>query len=699
MNELAEMFARAWQHHQAGDICQAEQLYRQVLEANPRHADAWCFLGAACQAQGKLAEAEASYQRAVAIAPTYGSAHNCLGVLRAQQKRLTEAIASFDLALRSEPENPEYHYNLGLALNESGKHEQAKLHFRQALRCRPDYPEAWNDLGSALVMTDSFDAAVVSFQQALRLRPDFAQAHSNLAKALQSQGNLDDAVRHCQQALTFKPDFAEAHHNLGFALLEQGRLKLAMASFERALQVQPELEAARWNHLFCMNYDPDADPDAVFAEHCRWGRRQLSVVSCQLSERKAQTGMSVPPVINGNPQSTTDNCQLTTDNYFDPERRLRVGFVSPDLRNHALTRYFEPVLANLDPRLFETFCYAEVAHPDAVTRHLQSLAAGWRWTCRLTDAEVAQSIRNDRINILVDLAGHTRDSRLAVFAHKPAPIQVSWLGYMNTTGLTTVDYRLTDEVLDPLSGGSKHSSDTGHRTPDSGQIYDTEELVRLPGGICCFAPPKDAPEVTALPAQSRGFVTFGSLNNLFKLNHKVFDLWTQVLNSVPAAKLLMFHDKLTGAARDNICKEFTNRGIDSNRLLLRHGSCAPGYLGVYGEIDISLDVFPCTGGVTTCESLWMGVPVVSLCGVRPASRNSAAILTRIGLEDWAVQTPEEYIECALRWASDPGNLAALRKELRSRMMTTICDAPRFTRELEGAFRTMWRRWCTQGRRN
>jgi protein O-GlcNAc transferase len=671
MTNPAEIFALAWRHHQVGGFAPAEHLYRQVLQGNPQHADAWCFLGAVCQAQGKLAEAESGYRRAVAIAPGYGSAHNCLGTLLAQLKRLPEAVASFQQALCSEPDNAEYHYNLGLAMNELGKHEAALLQFRQALRCKPDYPEAFNDLGNALVMAESLDEAVNSFQQALRLRPGFAQAHSNLAKALQSQGRLEEALQHCRQALRLKPDLAEAHHNLGFALLEHGHLSLALASFRQALAIQPDLEAAQWNYLFCLNYDPEADPDAVFAEHVRWGQKQLEVASCQLSVARSQSPTSS--------ETLTDNWQLTTDSFTD--RRLRLGFVSPDLRLHPLTRYFEPVLANLDRRQFDAFCYAEVKQPDAVTNRLQSLATAWRWTCRLADAEVAQTIRSDRIDILVDLAGHTRNSRLAVFAHKPAPVQATWLGYMNTTGLTTIDYRLTDRVLDP-----------------PGQpIRDTEELVRLPHGMCCFAPPADAPDVTALPAHDRGQVTFGSLNALFKLNNKVFDLWSRVLLAVPAARLLMFHDKLTTAAGENIRQEFAGRGVGSQRLVLRQGSCAPGYLGVYSEIDMGLDVFPCTGGVTTCEALWMGVPIVSLCGVRPAGRNSAALLARVGLADWAVGTPEQYVENAVRWANDLGSLADLRNGMRHRMMATICDAKGFTRDLEEVFRALWRRRCGKGR--
>jgi protein O-GlcNAc transferase len=312
-----------------------------------------------------------------------------------------------------------------------------------------------------------------------------------------------------------------------------------------------------------------------------------------------------------------------------------------------------------------------------VTERLRKLAQRWRKTCSLPNAQVAQMIRDDQIDILVDLAGHTAGHRLGAFVYKPAPIQATWLGYMNTTGLTTMDYRLTDGELD---------------LPDQA-VRDTEELMRLPNGMCCFGPPEDAPGVSDLPALQRGHLTFGSLQSLFKLNGKLFDLWSKVLNAVPSARLLLFRSTLAGPAQERIRQEFAQRGISSDRLDLRRGSCKPGYLGVYDEIDISLDTFPCTGGVTTCESLWMGVPVLSLCGVRPASRNSAAILSRVGLSEWIVHSPEQYVAAGARWATDLDRLALLRGELRDRMKPTLCDARRFTRGLEEAYRKMWIRWC------
>jgi protein O-GlcNAc transferase len=615
-DSVAETFALAWKHHQAGSFAQAELLYRQILQANPTHADSWCFLGGVCQAQGRLAEAEQNYRRAAQLMPNHPSAGDCLGVVVAMQGRLEEAGGIFQAVIRARPADAQVYNNLGY------------LRYQQ------------HRLGEAVAL----------FLQGLRLKPDSAETHNNLGLALTDQGNLDLAIAHCRQAIQIRPDFALAHNNLGHFLLKQGRPDQALPNFREALRLQPDLATAQSNYLFCLNYDPEADSDAVFADHCRWGRQQESAVS------------PLPP--------TNDPA---------PDRRLRIGYVSPDFRIHPLARYFEPVLANHDPDRVQVFCYAEVAVPDAVTKRMQNLAHLWRSSWCLSDAEVAEQIRKDHIDILVDLAGHTAGNRMGVFAHKPAPVQATWLGYMNTTGLRTVDYRLTDNVLDP-----------------AGQpVRDTEELVRLPGGFCCFAPPADAPPVSPLPALRRGHLTFGSLHNLFKLNSRVFDLWSQLLTALPTARLLMFRDTLIGSAQEYVRGQFAERGISPQRLDLRQGSSAPGYLGVYAEVDVSLDAFPFTGGVTTCEALWMGVPVLSLSGVRTAGRNAAALLTSVGLTDWIVQTREEFIALGVRVARQFDRLSQVRAGLRQSMTATLCDARRFTKELEDAYRTMWRRWCSR----
>jgi protein O-GlcNAc transferase len=600
---VGEMFALALQCHQSGKLERAEELYRQLLQSDPGHADT----------------------------------HHLLGVLAGQLGRREEAVTAIRHALALNPSAAVYHSNLGTLY------------------------ERWGTLPEA----------VASFQHALRLQLNDALTHCKLAQALARQGKLDEAAVHYEEAIRLNPDEMLAHNNLGEIVLKQGFLEQAQASFRHALGLQPNHPVIQSNVLFCLNLDARMDPKTVFAEHQRWGQMHEDAVDV-----------------------------LPHSNEPDPERRLRIGYVSPDLRYHAVSRYLEPVLIHHDPQAVQVFCYAQSARPDAVTTRLQALVHSWCGTCELNDAQLAERIQADKIDILVDLAGHTGNNRLPVFARKPAPVQASWLGYLNTTGLRRMDYRLTDEVLDPssgvrcpVSGVRDHSPDTGLRTPDSGQIYDTEELLRLRQGMCCFAAPEDAPAVTALPALQNGRLTFGSLHSLFKLNAGVFELWSAVLRAVPTARLLMFRDTLTGSARARVQEEFRQRGISADRLDLRLGCHGPGYLKVYSEIDVVLDTFPCTGGVTTCEALWMGVPVLSLRGVRPVGRNSATLLERVGLGDWAVETPEAYLAKSVLVTSRTEELAQLRAGLRDRTTASLSDGRTFTRILEDAYRTMWRRWC------
>jgi predicted O-linked N-acetylglucosamine transferase (SPINDLY family) len=742
VSTVAQVFALAVQHHKAGDLGQAEQLYQRVLQADPNHADShhlrgvvayqqgrfdqavacihqalllqpgtgpyYANLGLVHEAAGRVASAIDCYQRALQYQPNLAEANGNLANVLAREGRKREAVTHYQQALRLRRHYPEAHSGLGAALVELGQVDAGVPHLREALRLKPDFATAWGNLANALMRQEKLDEAIHCYQQVIRLKPDTAIAHNNMGYAFARQGNidaslacyeqalkvdpkhiaayynlgnalerlskLDDAVRNYRRAIELKPNFADAFNNLGSALLRQGFLDEAMSSFQEALRLDPQMATAQSNRLFWLNYIPQSDPDALIAECCQWGKLQEPATS--------------PPSHTNDP---------------DPERLLRIGYVSPDFRQHALRRYFEPVLEHHDRHRVHITCYAEVARPDAVTARLKNLADAWQWTVSLSDDQLAQRIRDDRIDILVDLAGHTGNNRLRVFALKPAPVQATWLGYLNTTGLSSMDYRITDEVLDPLSGvrcpvsGVKSdSSDTGLRTPDSGLISrDTEELLRLPGGMCCFAKLPDEPSVTPLPALRRGYLTFGSLHNLFKINKEVLDVWSELLKNLPAARLLIFRDSLTGRAQQRLVQEFAERGIGGERLDLRHSPSTDRYLEVYNEIDVSLDTFPVTGGVTTCESLWMGVPVISLCGLTPLARNSAALLHRVGLTDWIVHSTKEYLSLAAKLPQELDRLAVLRAELRASVVKALCDAEGFTRVLEDAYRTIWRRWCHQ----
>lgn len=630
-----------------GELAAAEKCFREALRHKPEWFKAYNSLGNACKEQGRLDEAESHYRQALRVNPSAAEAHNNLGNVYKEQHRLAEALACYREALRHNPHVAEAHNNVGLIHNAYGKLSEALACFQEALRLKPDLAEAYNNMGLVLLDRDRSEEAQAHFEHALRLRPQYLAAHCNLGNLFQLQGMLAEAGACYQKALQHRPDYTDALLNLGNALMRQGRLAEAQAAFRDGLNQKPDSPRMRSSLLFCLNGDPGVDAQTLFGEHCRWG---------EIHEKPE----SAPPA------STPD-----------PERRLRVGYVSPDLRKHPVICFFEPILANHDRARVEAFCYAEVRGPDAVTARLRARAHGWRSTCGLRDAELAEQIRADGIDILVDLAGHTNDHRLGVFALKPAPVQITYLGYPNTTGLKCVDYRLTDAVADPAGEPVRH----------------TEELVRLDGGLCCYAPPNHAGAVGPLPALQAGRVTFGSLNNLFKINGPVLDLWCAVLRAVPKSTMLLYRNVLRGEIAEHMRRQFLDRGIDADRLDLRSTTPGDRVLELYKEMDLMLDTFPWGGQTTACESLWMGVPVVTLYGKRHAGRWAASFLSRLGLTDLIARTAEEYVARAADWAGDLDRLARLRAELRARMMPTICDGQTFTRRFEETVRRLWQRWC------
>jgi protein O-GlcNAc transferase len=615
MQTVAEEIALAWEYVRASRPIDAEQCCRHALQMESFHPDAWFILGVACQFQGKLDEAVASYEQALRLRPDFAAVHNNLGAIHAARARWEDAIASY------------------------GK----------ALELDPNLADACNNLGIAFVNQGMRAAAAAAFQRASALDPNQAAAHNNLGNVLKELGRLDEAVASYKRALELRADYADAYNNLGVTLTTQGQRDQATHFYQQALHCRPDFAAAHSNLLSCWNYDPTAESDALFAEHRRWADRHARV----------------PP-------------ETDYRNDRNPDRILRVGYVSPDFFRHAVADFLKPIFAHHDPGQVEVYCYAQVLAPDATTAYFQARARGWRWTLGQSDAEVAEQVRNDKIDILVDLAGHTASSRLLAFAYKPAPVQITYLGYPNTTGLATMDYRLTDAIADPMGEPVRH----------------TEELVRLPLAFC-YEPPDYAASVSPSPALASGRITFGSLNNLAKLNEQVIDLWCAILRAVPTGRLLIFRDSLQSSAEAHFHRQFVARGISADRFKLSHAVLdRQDHLSVYESIDIALDPFPWSGHTTTCEALWMGVPVVTLYGKRYASRMAACALSALGLTQFIADTPEKYLEIAAGWANDLEGLARLRFGLRDRMRASpLCDGRAFTRSLEQTYRELWCRWC------
>lgn len=551
-----------------------------------------------------------------------------------------------------EPNSIEAWYHLGMACLSQGKLDDSIAAFNRILAIEPNFPEALNNLGVVLARGGKRDEAIDYFCRAALARPQWAEPLLSLGNLYAVSNRHQDSIASYEAAIQSEPGNAEPHNLLGAVLAKQGFGDRAFAHFSEAIRLNPHHTEAHSNLLLSMNYDPARSPLELLAEHRLWDR------------------------LHGQGLSSID----AHENDRDPDRVLRVGYVSSDFRTHAAANFILPIFDSHDPSRVQCFAYYGSRREDAVTERLRVRSAGWYSTVGRSDAEVADKIRSDEIDILVDLAGHTAGNRLGVLTRRPAPVQISYLGYPSTTGLTSVQYRLTDEINDP---------------PGSEAFY-CEELVRLPRPWCCYQPNESAPGVEGLPAAKSGAITFGSLHNLAKLNDRVIDLWSRLLERIPGSQLLVLRNTLDEFAQERLRAAFSLRGISPDRLALCADSTdGTSHLSMYHRIDILLDGFPWSGHATTCESLWMGVPVITLLGARHASRMSGSILSALGLNEFIAQTPEEFVELAVKWHGELEALATLRAGLRERVRTSpLCDSSAFACGLEEAYRGLWRRWCS-----
>jgi predicted O-linked N-acetylglucosamine transferase (SPINDLY family) len=564
-----------------------------------------------------------------------------------------EAIASYRQAIQLQPDYAEGYNNLGIALLGLGQLEEAIAAYRQAIRIKPDHALAHNNLGNALKDKGQFDEAIASYRQAIRLKPDFAEAHSNLGAALEYKGQLDEAIAACRQAIRIKPDYAKAHSNLGNPLKDKGQLDEAIAAYRQSVRLKPDFAGVHSNLLFALHYHPEYDAGMILEEHRRWNQQHAEPLK-----------KFIQPHANDR----------------DPDRRLRIGYVSPDFCEHCQAFFTIPLLSNHDREAFEIFCYAHLRRPDAVTERIRGYAQVWRPIVGITDEQAARKIRQDRIDILVDLTMHMAKNRILLFARKPAPVQATWLAYPGTTGLSAMDYRLTDPYLDP---------------PGLNDPFYSETSIRLPDTFWCYDPLITRLAVNALPAQTHGHVTFGCLNNFCKVNEPVLQLWARVLKTVPRSRFMLLCPE--GSHRQPLLDLLQREGISPDRIELIAFRPRQQYLELYHRIDVGLDTFPYNGHTTSLDSFWMGVPVITLVGKTVVGRAGLSQLTNLGLTELIAQTPEQYVQIAAELSGDLPRLAELRRTLRARMQASpLMDGPRFARNVEAAYRQMWRNWCARG---
>lgn len=696
----------------------ARGLIERAIEANPLSAEFRLNLGVVLESLHRREEAVAAYRLALQIQPDLAVAQVNLGITLGKLGRAGEAIVAWREAGRIRPGDADICNGLGAALYAGGEIEPALLEFARALELRPNFAEAYNNVGSALFSRGDEDLAIVAYRKAVAIKPDLADAQVNLANALGRRGryeealpahegaararpddaeaqisagdafgelgfwdaaadlyrraveldpknvaavtrfgnalmgkmDLDGAVAAYRRALELKPDSVEVLNNLGVARKEQGMIDESLDCCESALGLQPGNAAVHSNLIYLLTFHPGYDAAEQLRQERLWNERHAGPLKGLIRPHR---------------------------NDRDVNRRLRIGYVSPDLFRHVVGQNLFPLISEHDHKGFEIYCYSGVARPDAFTQILRGHSDVWRDVAKCDDEALSAMIREDGIDILVDLSLHMARNRLLVFARRPAPVQVTYLGYCAGSGLDAMDYRLSDPYLDPADGD----------LPEY-----VEKTVRLPETYWCYAPAGPSPEPSAVPSESAGHITFGCLNNFAKVSPGAIDLWAEVLRAVPRSRMIMH--SYAGSHLDAVRERFAAGGVSADRLEFLGKQSWAKYLETYGRIDVALDPFPYGGGITTCDALWMGVPVVSLAGQTAVGRGGRSILSNLGLSELIARRPRQYVQTAITLAQSPSRLAELRQNLRQRMlMSPVMNARRFARNVENAYGRMWREWC------
>ncbi len=643
----AELLGQARRARTEGRAAEAEALCREILRHETAHADALTLLWEMAFDADSPGAIVDGLVKAIAADGAVAAFHHMLGCALQAQGKIEDAAAAFNRTLELDPSHAKAANNLGCLLEATGNLDGAAQCYQIAVNNDPKLTHAIYNLGNLYKQLGDAGQAAKYIGEALALEPAHAEWLCNLASLQYGSLRLDEAYASLQAAMAIDPACERAYSQLGAVQIVTGRIQEARVSLRKAQELKPDAATESWL-LLLEHYVADQDPQATFEAHRAWAERharRLTRVTDHRSRPRA------------------------------PGRRIHIGYVSPDFVRHPVAYFIEPVLAAHDRESFNVYCYSGAARGDEVTARLRASAENWRDVSELTDEKLADRIYADGIDVLVDLAGHTGGGRLKMFARKPGRVQVTWLGYPDTTGLDTMDFRLSDEIADP---------------PGLTERYQSEKLVHLPGSFLCYAPPADSPEV-AMPPAAGDRIAFGCFNNLAKVTPEMVALWCELLRSLPRARLIL---KSYGLAAESVRRELRERvqgqGIDAARVELFASDRTPAeHLAKYGEIDIALDVFPYNGTTTTCEALWMGVPVVTLAGSTHVSRVSASILGSLGLAELVAQTPEQYLEIARRLAVDVDRRRALRAGMRARMQSSpLLDARGFTRGLEAAYRGM-----------
>jgi len=639
---------------------------------------------AATEAHGAFAALE----RALTLDPDFATALNNLANLYTAQGDFPRALATFERALALAPDDAGAHYNYGSALLMSGDAARAEAALRRAVGLDAGSVNAWNNLANALIALQRSDEAEALLEHARTLTPESADVLTNLGCLLRTRGRHAEAQAVLTRALALAPHNASAWNNLGNVLVDLSRIDEACACFQRALELKPGFANA-WSNLGnARKHAGEIEPAlACYREALARGPGSLGahsnyVYALMFATDDGHAIRAAAEQFCAQHEAAWLAQPVAHAPVPDARRRLRIGYVSPDFRNHCQMLFTTPLLQHHDRAAFEIVCYSSVARPDEVTARLAAHAGLWRDVREFDDARLAQQIRDDGIDILVDLTMHMDGARRLVFARRPAPVQVAWLAYPGTTGSAAIGWRLTDPWLDPVGA------------PGVDDQY-TERSLRLPDSFWCYdalAPGIEVDGLPALAAGRAGHITFGCLNNPCKLTDATFALWSGVFAALPTARLVLMAPP--GAARERLAARLAAQGVDAARVRFVGFQPREDYLRSWAQIDIALDTFPYNGHTTSLDAFWMGVPVPTRAGRSAASRAGLSLLANLGLAELVAHSDAAYVEIVVSLARDPARLAALRAGLRTRMMASpLMDGARFARNMEAAYRLMWRDWC------
>ena len=651
-DQLRQQMDNAVRLHLAGRLMDAVAIYERVLALNPDHADALHLSGVAAHQTGHHEKAAGLIQKAIAISPHVAMFYYNLGAACHALGNSMEAIACYKKALSLKPDYAEAHSNMGNSYLNLGRIEEAIACHQQAIRLKPEFADAYNNLGTAFSRARRSKEALACFHKTLALNPSCFEVLHNIGNLHKDENRLSEAIIWYQKALAVNPAHPEVNNNIGSVLQSQGRIQEALSFYDIAIKQKPDFAAAHSNRLFALNNQHQENKDFLFHQHLAWDHQHGS-----------------------GKVSPADGYPFIRDSI----EKIHIGYVSPDFREHSVACFIEPILKAHDRNRFSVTCYSDVPYPDEVTSRLKRLGWEWRDTSGIHDDALFDQIQADGIQVLVDLAGHTAGNRLTLFARKPAPVQVSYIGYPNTTGLRAMDYRITDPVADP-PGWTDH--------------LHTEKLIRVPEGFLCYQPLPDVPEVSDLPAIINSGITFASFNNRAKITDQVIHVWSDILNLIPGARLILKSMALGDIkTRLMLAKQFEDCRVDIGRIEMQGFVTRNNHLGMYRHVDVALDTFPYNGTTTTCEALWMGVPVISLQGEAHVGRVGASLLTRVGMDAFIAGSVDEYIQKAVFWSRNLAMLRSIRQSMRENMRASpLMDAGSLARSLERVYETIWADW-------